>query len=119
MGGRAPAIPLPESLPARAILSPGMASLLRPPNGAPEPEAAAPVPPAPNVTPFSMTRRLVLVSLVLTDALLVGLAAWLAIKVPGRLGWGGRALCLIALLSGAWLSCLALWLGRQNSKPEV
>lgn len=118
MGRRAPAIPMPEALPVRALLSPGMASLLRAPGGVVQPKTPASAAPSLKVAAFSRPSRLVPVSLFLADALLAGLAAWVAVQSPGRLGWAGGALCLLALLAGAWLSCLALWLGRGAGETK-
>ena len=115
MGGRAPVVPVVEPLAERASLSPGLASLLRRANGSGEMEIPVPVQPARAGAFFSLSGRLIQVSLFLADALLVGLATWMVLGSRGRLGWGGGFLCLAALSVGAWLSCLALWLERPES----
>ena len=58
-------------------------------------------------------RRLLRISLVLADILLVGLAVFLVQQMPRPLGFGGIALCVGAMVIGAWLACLALWLDQS------
>jgi len=119
MGASSPVVPATETLPPPAHLSPGMASLLRRGNGLEEPEAPGDTPqqardPAAVSLPLGAS-PVVRGSLFLADALLVGLAVWMRAKAPGSLGGAGIALCLFALLLGAWLSCLALWLNRPGA----
>jgi hypothetical protein len=94
-----------------------MASLLRRPNGEAEAEAEEPV--VPVAAPLVESALPVQASLFLADAMLAGLAGWLALRTHGSQGWGGTALCLLALLLGAWLSCLAIWLGRPGPRRTV
>jgi hypothetical protein len=54
------------------------------------------------------SKRLLRGSLVVADLLLVGLAARLAIKAHGHLGFAEVALCVVAVGMGAWLACLAV-----------
>ncbi len=95
----------PAGTPAK--LSPGMATLLRAGNGHQEKLPTEPGEPARRVP---KSRRLLRLSLCLADVLLLGLAARLAFKNGGSFGWLEIALCSIAVLIGAWLTCLALWL---------
>lgn len=94
-------------------LSPGMATLLSGGNGADKPSSSAapaaqePLPPAP-----LRGKRLLQTSLFLADLLLLGLTMWLIFKTQGPFGFIGTALCVVAVILGAWLSCLALWLDR-------
>lgn len=91
--------------------TPGMATLLRVGNGGPKPEEKV----APTTEESAQAqkrkewKRLVKLSLVLADVLLVLLAAWLVFKSGGRFGAMEILLCGAALGLGAWLSCLALW----------
>lgn len=85
-------------------LSPGMAALMRgSAAGQPDGKAAGQRParfPGPGL-------RLIQVSLVLADLLLVALAASLVVKGGGPLGFVGAALCVLAMALGAWLFWLA------------
>ena len=94
----------PEEGPGRKAenLSPGMAALMRgrgPGQPTGNEEAKRPA--------VSPGLKLVRVSLVLADLLLVALAARLAIKGGGPLGFIGAALCVLAVGLGAWLFWLA------------
>jgi len=80
-------------------LSPGMATLLRGANGT----AQAPYP-----QPNLRHKRVLQVSLLLADLLLLGLALWLSLKGRGAFGTVGLVLCVLSVVLGAWLSCLAL-----------
>jgi len=94
-----------------STLSPGMATLLKPGNGGPKPEENAAAEAEPSVQPQERKewKKLVRLSLVLADVLLVFLAAWLVFKSGGHFGVVEMLLCAAALGLGAWLSCLALW----------
>lgn len=96
-----------------ASLSPGMATLLHGGNGAGKADAemAQPTGPPPETR---RRKRLLQGSLFLADALLVGLAARLMAGSGGHVGFGGIALCVLAFVVGAWLTCLALW---PETKP--
>jgi hypothetical protein len=108
-------------------LSPGMAALLRRGNAPSKPPAhrhteadsgeksgASQTPdilPADAGTPAASGHKRVLrASLIVADVLLVGLAARMVFKSGGHFGFIETALCVVALLIGAWLACLALWL---------
>jgi hypothetical protein len=88
--------------------SPGVATLLRGGNHSPNPRAE-PAPP-PELPCRMRPRRLVRVTLVLTDLLLLTVAAYLAFARVAPFGTGQTLLCCLCVLGGAWLSCLALWL---------
>ena len=106
-----------------SVLSPGMATLLRGRNGG-EPHAVATQPPLlasepeanganaiPAVSAEPVPRRRHLqMALALADLLLLVLAARLAWWSSGPLGLLGIALCVVAVATGAWLACLAIWL---------
>ena len=115
---RAPAAAVAEEpAPGPASLTPGMASLLRRETSAPEVED-----PAPSGAESGWQRilRPLQASLVGADLVLVCLTLWSACHVRGRLGMLGTVLAVAALLCGAWLSCLALWLeDPQNSMPDL
>src|SRR5258708_28644065 len=64
--------------------------------------------PTPEAHQLTGNKRLLHGTLVLADVLLVGLAARLAIKAHGHLGFGEVALCVLAVGMGAWLACLAV-----------
>jgi hypothetical protein len=107
--------PESENAPKPASLSPGMATLLQGGNGAEakaEPKLETPPVPSPE-----MRQRPLLIrgSLLIADGLLVGLAVRLVTRNGGHLGFAGIALCILAFLVGAWLTCLAIW--WPESKP--
>ena len=113
MGAPKPVAPAAEPLPGPANLSAGMACLLRRRNGRAEVEVEEPA--VRGDAPALRSALPIQVSLVLADALLAVLAGWIMLGTHGNPGWGGNALCLLALVLGAWLSCLAVRLGRQRS----
>jgi len=93
-------------------LSPGMATLLKAGNGGgPKPEEKAATDMGANAPPQESKdcKKLVRLSLVVADVLLVFLAARLVFKSGGHFGAVEILLCAAALGLGAWLSCLALW----------
>jgi hypothetical protein len=49
------------------------------------------------------------VSLVLADVVMIGLVARMAFRNTEPLGALELTLCILAMLLGAWLACLALW----------
>jgi hypothetical protein len=109
-----------------AVLSPGMASLLRQRHdegtntlptqltlveAGPEATQTTEAEPIPGVSTEPATpRRPLQVALVLGDVLLLLLAARLAWGAHGPLGIIGIVLCVAAVATGAWLACLAIWL---------
>ncbi len=104
--------PPSENAPKPANLSPGMATLLQGGNGATEKaEAKAPADSSPDMR---RRRRLIRGSLFFTDALLAALGARLVARSGGHPGFAGVALCILAFLAGAWLTCLALCGRRAN-----
>ena len=107
-GSRVP--PAEKSAPDSPSISPGVGALLRGANGfrktQNESEAEAKLAQR-QATP---QKRLIQAALVGSDVLLLGLAARLAWKVSGPLDVGDLTLCLVALILGAALSCLAFWL---------
>ena len=114
--------PAPSSTPIEsrpsdrpANLSPGMATLLRgnqsDPRTGTEPE---PKPAEEPKQPPGHRYGLFRLSLILADLLLVALAACLAWR-KGSFGFFEIALCILALALGAWLTCLALWFGKDAS----
>ena len=112
MGGGKRFVPVAEALPGPASLSPGMASLLRAQHEAAKAQSARlSVPPRPV---HASNRAVLLVSLVAADVLLVALAAWLVFSLPGRPSWPRFAACAGVVGAGAWLSCLALWVTRNQ-----
>jgi hypothetical protein len=105
-----PADSAPSAKPAN--ISPGMAALLR---GEKEPtaednHAAEPHKPSPG-------RAMLKVSLMLADFLLVLLAGCLALR-KGSFGFLEISLCVVALVLGAWLTCLAIWVGKNQDEPK-
>ena|SRR6266404_3808985 len=101
----------PSSDPAvkPASLSLGMGALLRGGNGAPKP-AGQPEANPPPAQSEQRWKRVTQTSLVVADFLLVGLVARLAFKSGGPLGPTDLMLCIVALVIGAGLTSLALWL---------
>ncbi len=93
-------------------LSPGMATLLKGPNGSPN-ENRLPAADERQRVENGRRRRLLQTSLVLADVLLFALAARLVFKSGGHFGFLEAMLCVAAIGLGAWLSCLALW--REKS----
>ena len=94
-----------------ASLTPGMAALLRGGNGGPKPEDQPQEPLPPPAAPEAVLgKRWLRASLWLADMLLLGLAGRLVFQAGGTFGFLEIALCVVAVLLGAWLSCLALWL---------
>ena len=99
--------PPSENAPKPASLSPGMATLLQGGNGATEKaDASSSADPSPEMR---RRQRLIRGSLFVADGLLVVLAVRLVVKSGGHVGFAGVALCILAFLVGAWLTCLALW----------
>ena len=49
------------------------------------------------------------ISLVLADLVMIGLVARMAFQSTEPLGWLELTLCILAMVLGAWLACLALW----------
>jgi hypothetical protein len=91
-------------------LTPGMAALLRPGNGEPKAIHQGEEPQPPPVPLETLRRRRWLrTSLWLADVLLVALAARLVFQRGGAFGFMEALLCVVAVVLGAWLSCLALW----------
>ena len=92
----------------KAQLSAGMAVLLRGGNEAAKPEA----PPEPRASTVGLHRgkRLLKGSLILADLLLLVLVIYLVFKSHGTFGFVEISLCVIAVVMGSWLTCLALWL---------
>lgn len=107
-----PASPRPETPSDKpAQVTPGMAALLRGGNGdarahSQTGEADDPV----KTRAAARKRKLIQVSLIVADLLLIGLVARLAFVSHGGFGFVEVSLCVVALTIGAWLSCLALWL---------
>jgi hypothetical protein len=95
----------PASAPA------GMDILLRGGNPSPGTDAR----PNSTIEPHPLVRksgkRLLRISLVFADLLLVALVLLVVNRAPHPLGLGGTVLCAGAIVIGAWLACLALWLG--------
>jgi hypothetical protein len=87
--------------------SPGLASLVR---GTVRPPEAALPPARPSPGRLLARKKLLQVSLVLADLLLLALTVRLVVTYHGSLGPVGILLCSAAVLAGAWLSCLAFWL---------
>ena len=111
MKGAKASPPPREPVAEPASLTPGMAALLRRDNGGPKPEDQPQEPPLPPAAPERQNgRRWLRTSLWLADALLLGLAARLVFQAGRSFGFLEAALCVVAVLLGAWLSCQALWL---------
>ncbi len=105
----------PSAQPAASAGTPqGIAGLLRgagssPKSGDAQPESKLELYPLHRQS----GRRLLRISLVVADVLLVGLAVFLVRQMPRPLGFGGIVLCAAAMVIGAWLACLALWLDKS------
>ena len=89
-----------------ADLSPGMGVLLRGGNGTPK---GADQSENSQIISHRNARwkKLIQISLILADLVLLGLAGRLALKANGPLGSTDLAFCIIALVLGAGLTCLA------------
>jgi len=108
----APAPPAAEGPGLKADnLSPGMAALMRGGGTAQSDGKAEPQRPVP-----SHSLKLIQVSLLLADVLLVALAVRMVVKAGGPLGFTGAALCVLAMALGAWLFWLAC---RVFSLPQA
>ena len=83
-------------------LSPGMAALVRGRGAAQSKGEAEPPRPVSSCGP-----RLIQVSLLLADILLVALAVRLVVRAEGALSLTSAALCVLAMALGAWLFWLA------------
>jgi hypothetical protein len=115
---KAPSRTPAESEAESTNLSPGMAALLRAGSEDPPAEAGAELktsqPEAPGKRPEPQrTKWLLRGSLLLADALLLGLVASLAFRGNRPLSLMEAALCVIAILTGAWLSLIAIWDWRK------
>ena len=108
MAGAKAAPPPVELAASHTSLSRGLTTLLRGGNGdvetEPQPWPEVPLPLA------RRNRKLLQVSLCLTDLLLLLLATRLALKNGEAFGCLEVALCIVSLSTGAWLSCLAICL---------
>lgn len=98
--------PSTEAAPQPASLSAGMATLLR---GKPPQDESVPKSPPAEVG-RARHKRLLQVSLVMADVMLLGVILRFLLQTHQPLGFSGLSLGLLALTLGAWLSCLALWL---------
>ena len=92
----------------KAQFSAGMAVLVRGGNEAAKPEAQ----PEPRASTPGLHRgkRLLKGSLILADLLLLGLVIYVVFRSHGTFGFMEISLCVIAVVMGSWLTCLALWL---------
>ena len=88
--------------------SPGMTTLLRGANGSPNEESAQTETPSPTAG-NPRGKRLLQISLIVADVVLLALAARLVFKSEGHFGFLEVTLCILAFGLGAWLSCLAFW----------
>jgi len=91
----------------KAQFSAGMAVLVRGGNEAAKPEQPEPRASTPGL---HRAKRLLKGSLILADLLLVGLVIYLVFRSHGTFGFVEVSLCVIAVVMGSWLTCLALWL---------
>ncbi len=113
MKGAKASPPSSERADEPATLSPGVASLLRGANGESKSPSSHPGPSGLDSSAppgRSRSRRLLRASLFLADLLLLTFAARLIFHAEGPLGLASIALGVVAVLLGAWLTCLALWL---------
>ena len=98
--------PSPDPASTGAKLSPGMGVLLRGGNGTPK--GPNPDDGTRGAAPRNVQwKRVIQISLVLADLVLLGLAARLALKSNGPLATTDLTFCVIALVLGAGLTCLA------------
>lgn len=102
--------PREGSAPESAPLSPGMAALLRRSNGKDGTQDEEPLFAASQVPTSSLGKAILRISLFSADLVLLTLVARLAFMGSGYLGVLEIAICVLALVIGAWLACLALWL---------
>jgi hypothetical protein len=87
-------------------LSPGVGVLLRGANGTPKAARTDEDSQGGRQRNFQW-KRLIQLSLCLADLVLLGLAARLALKANGPMGGTDLTFCVIALVLGAGLTCLA------------
>ena len=97
-----------ESRPEQPALSAGMAVLLRRTDEAPKESEQAP--PSKTQESDRKVKRVLRLVLFLGDFLLLAMTAQMMYSSPGPLGAGQILVCLVALLVGAWMACMALWL---------
>lgn len=100
----------PQNPSEKPQVTPGMAALIRGGNGdakSPEPKSKADTE---NLAAANQKKRLIQPSLVVADLLLISLITRLAFASHGHFGFFETTLCILALVIGAWLTCLALWL---------
>jgi len=109
-GAKAPPSSAEPAADKPAAVSPGMATLLRGGNGDPKDRGQPEAPTQAALAGSARRKRLIKASLIVADVFLFGLAARLVFKTHGHLGFAEAALCIAALVTGAWLTCLALWL---------
>jgi hypothetical protein len=102
----AAAAPAEGPAPKPETLSPGMAALMRSKAAAQSEGKAEPAGP---LSPRGL--KLIRLSLLLADVLLVALAVRLVVRADGPLGFIGAALCVLAMALGAWLFWLASRVG--------
>ena len=91
-------------------ISPGVGALLRGANGFKKSQNESQTGETLPIRQALPQKRLIQAALIGGDLLLLGLAARLAWKAGGPLDMSDLMLCLIALILGAALSCLAFWL---------
>ena len=103
----------PENPSEKPQVTPGMAALLRGGNGDPKeqkfPDESPPID-SEVLAAAARKRKLIQVSMFLADVVVLGLVGRLAFVSHGHFGFVEFTLCVLALVIGAWISCLALWL---------
>ena len=88
-------------------MGPGLSTLL---TGSKTADKAGPQVEAPGPRPERRARLTLLRgSLLAADVMLVGLAAFLTLGMPGALTPMRIGLCIVVLGLGAWLGCMAFW----------
>lgn len=108
-----PASPHPDPASEKAPeVTPGIAALLRGGNGETKEKSAEHKlrEDAERLAALTRKRKLVQISLLIADVLLIGLVARLALANHGHFGFLEVTLSVLAFAIGAWLSCLAFWL---------
>lgn len=102
----------PESMP----LTPGVAALLKGGRAFVEVTDEPPKSVLPRERKWPFSKRVIQASLVLADIFLLVLVAWLSFSKDAPKGPLRILLCALALIMGAWLAFLALWLEYKEYK---
>jgi len=114
LGGNVHGSPPAASAPKTPVMTPGVATLFQGSRAANPSQSTRDNPPETIESKTSVThssiRKTIKVSLVAGDLAILGLVAWLLLGSGKPLTTTEILICALAVVLGAWLTCLALYL---------